>query len=55
MADSFLQPDEEKTEVLVCTPDKFVPKVMASPAALDTFTKSSIGNLGGTFHSGCSH
>uniref|UniRef100_A0A669DHZ7 Reverse transcriptase domain-containing protein n=1 Tax=Oreochromis niloticus TaxID=8128 RepID=A0A669DHZ7_ORENI len=51
MADNFLQLNEEKTEVLVCAPDRHVPNIMNALGPLSTFVKSSIRNLGVTFDS----
>lgn len=57
MVDNFLQPNEGQTEVLVCAPDRHVPKIMNALGPLSTFVKSSIRNLGVIFdpaHFGCS-
>uniref|UniRef100_A0A669AZZ0 Reverse transcriptase domain-containing protein n=1 Tax=Oreochromis niloticus TaxID=8128 RepID=A0A669AZZ0_ORENI len=51
MADNFLQLNEEKTEVLVCAPDRHVPNIMNALGPLSTCVKSSIRNLGVTFDS----
>lgn len=48
--DNFLQLNTEKTGVLVCGPDRFVPKVMETLDSFVTVAKSSIRNLG-TFDS----
>uniref|UniRef100_A0A8C6PBL6 Reverse transcriptase domain-containing protein n=1 Tax=Nothobranchius furzeri TaxID=105023 RepID=A0A8C6PBL6_NOTFU len=49
MAGSFLQLNEEKTEILICAPDKLVPKVRDSLGQLAFHTKPSVRNLGVTF------
>uniref|UniRef100_A0A8C6W0R4 Reverse transcriptase domain-containing protein n=1 Tax=Nothobranchius furzeri TaxID=105023 RepID=A0A8C6W0R4_NOTFU len=49
MAGSFLQLKEDKTEILICAPDKLVPKVRDSLGQLASHTKPSIRNLGVTF------
>lgn len=51
MDDNFLQLNEEKTKVLVCAPDKFVPKIMENLGPLATFGKSSTTDLGVNFES----
>uniref|UniRef100_A0A8C6NV41 Reverse transcriptase domain-containing protein n=1 Tax=Nothobranchius furzeri TaxID=105023 RepID=A0A8C6NV41_NOTFU len=49
MAGSFLQLNEDKTEILICVPYKLVPKVRASLGQLASHTKPSIRNLCMTF------
>nr|XP_054596020.1 uncharacterized protein LOC129163078 [Nothobranchius furzeri] len=49
MAGSFLQLNEDKTEILICAPDKLVPKVRDSLGQLASHTKPSVRNLGVTF------
>uniref|UniRef100_A0A8C6KCT2 Reverse transcriptase domain-containing protein n=1 Tax=Nothobranchius furzeri TaxID=105023 RepID=A0A8C6KCT2_NOTFU len=49
MAGSFLQMNEDKTEILICAPDKLVPKVRDSLGQLASHTKPSVRNLGVTF------
>lgn len=49
MVDNFLQLNEGQTKVLVCAPDRHVPKIMNAPGPLSTFVKSSIRNLGVIF------
>uniref|UniRef100_A0A8C6K7Z1 Reverse transcriptase domain-containing protein n=1 Tax=Nothobranchius furzeri TaxID=105023 RepID=A0A8C6K7Z1_NOTFU len=49
MAGSFLQLNEDKTEILICAPDKLVPKVRDSLGQLASHTKPSVRNLVVTF------
>uniref|UniRef100_A0A8C6VU81 Reverse transcriptase domain-containing protein n=1 Tax=Nothobranchius furzeri TaxID=105023 RepID=A0A8C6VU81_NOTFU len=49
MAGSFLQLNEDKTEIIICAPDKLVPKVRHSLGQLASHTKPSVRNLGVTF------
>nr|XP_054594398.1 uncharacterized protein LOC129161884 [Nothobranchius furzeri] len=46
---SFLQLNEDKTEILICAPDKLVPKVRDTLGQLASHTKPSVRNLGVTF------
>uniref|UniRef100_A0A8C6VWU7 Reverse transcriptase domain-containing protein n=1 Tax=Nothobranchius furzeri TaxID=105023 RepID=A0A8C6VWU7_NOTFU len=52
MAGSFLQLNEDKTEIRICAPDKLVPKVRDSLGQLASHTKPSVRNLGVTFDPG---
>uniref|UniRef100_A0A8C6P1U2 Reverse transcriptase domain-containing protein n=1 Tax=Nothobranchius furzeri TaxID=105023 RepID=A0A8C6P1U2_NOTFU len=49
MAGNFLQLNEDQTEILICAPDKLVPKVRDSLGQLASHTKPSVRNLGVTF------
>uniref|UniRef100_A0A8C6NNP0 Reverse transcriptase domain-containing protein n=1 Tax=Nothobranchius furzeri TaxID=105023 RepID=A0A8C6NNP0_NOTFU len=49
LAGSFLQLNEDKTEILICAPDMLVPKVRDSFGQLASHTKPSVRNLGVTF------
>nr|XP_054606508.1 uncharacterized protein LOC129166913 [Nothobranchius furzeri] len=49
MAGSFLQLNEDKTEIRICAPDKLVLKVRDSLGQLASHTKPSVRNLGMTF------
>uniref|UniRef100_A0A8C6MBL6 Reverse transcriptase domain-containing protein n=1 Tax=Nothobranchius furzeri TaxID=105023 RepID=A0A8C6MBL6_NOTFU len=49
MAGSFLQLNEDKTEILICAPDKLVPRVRDSFGQLASHIKPSLRNLGVTF------
>uniref|UniRef100_A0A669C582 Reverse transcriptase domain-containing protein n=1 Tax=Oreochromis niloticus TaxID=8128 RepID=A0A669C582_ORENI len=51
MAANFLQLNEGKTEVLVCTPDRFLSQIVKALGPLSLYVKSSIRNLGVTFDS----
>lgn len=49
MVDNFLQPNEEKTEVLVCALDRFMPEVMEALGPLQELCYSLL-----SLYFGCS-